>query len=119
METMNVEQVRSTLNGHSGTPVINVLSAEDFEREHIPGSISVPLGSDDFIDRVEQHMTGRDHPVVVYCASESCDASEQAARKLEEHGFGHVRDFPGGIAGWRDAGYQLEHGQMRSSSHTL
>lgn len=116
METIDIEQVRSALNGQSGTPVVNVLSAEDYQREHIPGSLSVPLESDDFVERVGRQVTDRTHPVIVHCASSQCDASERAARKLEENGFEHVRDFPGGIARWREAGYKLESQQNHASS---
>lgn len=81
--------------------VINVLEPETFRAEHIPGSVNVPGKRDDFVKQVETEAGGKDRPVVVYCASASCNASPTAARKLDEAGFSRVYDFAGGMKAWR------------------
>jgi rhodanese-related sulfurtransferase len=93
-----------------GIPVINVLDREHFEDKHIPGSINIPLETDDFADQVADRLGSKSDPVIVYCASEQCDASTKAARRLESAGFTDIRDFEPGVQGWEDAGFRLEHG---------
>ncbi len=90
--------------------VINVLSPEHFRQKHIPGSANIPVSEPEFIDKVDKLAGGRDQPVVVYCASEECDASEKAARKLDDAGFKEVYDFTGGMQAWQEAGHPVQAG---------
>jgi rhodanese-related sulfurtransferase len=108
METIKAEELKRILAGAIGTPVINVLDHDTYRDRHIPATINIPLDADDFVERVGHHVNDRTDPVVVYCASDKCNASEKAARKLEEAGFTRVRDFAPGIEGWEAAGYRLE-----------
>jgi rhodanese-related sulfurtransferase len=108
MHTIGPEQVKQILTGDEATPVINVLDREHFEDKHIPGSVNVPLGSSDFVEKVTQRTPDKSASVVVYCASKSCDASERAAEQLERAGFSKVLDFQVGMEGWETAGYRAE-----------
>lgn len=100
-----------------GIPVINVLDAEHFQEKHIPGSINIPLDSDNFADQVAERLGSKSDPVIVYCASEQCDASTKAATRLESAGFTDIRDFEPGVQGWEDAGFRIEHGAPGRSAH--
>ncbi|MBV9898899.1 MAG: rhodanese-like domain-containing protein [Chloroflexi bacterium] len=53
----------------SGAAVVEVLPTEEFENEHLPGAISLPLG--DLSARSAEARIGPDkgRPVVVYCQS--------------------------------------------------
>lgn len=106
MQTISAEQLRNTLAGAEGAPVINVLDHSDYEERHIPGSINIPFDSDDFIARVRRHVDDRADPVIVYCASQECPLSERAAESLERSGFTNVRDFEAGMKGWELAGFE-------------
>lgn len=100
MDTITRDGLRERQDDDSVT-VVNVLSQEQFEKSHIPGSINIPL------DRLEDEAPerlDREGDIVVYCASESCQASPKAAKKLESMGFQHVQDYEGGLADWQDAG---------------
>lgn len=108
MKTIQAAELERHLTGDDAPPVINVLDSDTFEDKHIPGSVNIPMESEDFVERVEQRLGGKSQPVVVYCASTQCDASEKAARQLEEAGFTNVQDFESGVEGWEQAGYQLE-----------
>jgi rhodanese-related sulfurtransferase len=44
--------------------LVEVLPREDFESEHIPGAISLPLGE---LDRRSAERIDRQRPVIVYC----------------------------------------------------
>jgi rhodanese-related sulfurtransferase len=109
MKTIQIDelkQMRDTMK----PVIINVLDRPLFEREHIPGSINVPLTEDQFPKKVEEQVRGKDAPVVVYCASEECQASPKAASELEKAGFQNVYHFKGGMAEWKDAGRSVEAG---------
>lgn len=105
LRAKELDQLRKT---NPTLTVINVLAKEEHERQHIPGSRNVPVKREDFVERVENVVDQKDRPVAVYCASETCQSSPTAARRLEEAGFQQVYDFEGGIAEWRREGFPLE-----------
>lgn len=107
MKTLSVQELKDRKQRGENFPLINTLSAEDFGKTKIPDSTNVPLESGDFVSRVEAAAGGKDQPVVVYCASEECQSSTKAAKKLEEAGFTEVYDFEGGAKAWREAGEPL------------
>jgi len=108
MDQVNAKQVREILHRNGDVPLINVLPEEHFRKQHIPGSVNVPLEKDSFLQRVESLAGSKAAKIVVYCADSDCNASPKAARKLEEAGFENVADFAGGTEEWRAAGYSLE-----------
>jgi len=87
--------------------LVNVLSVSQFEEGHIPGSICLPL---DHLEDVAPDKFEEDDTIVVYCASESCQASLKAAELLESLGFTDVRDYEEGVKGWEEAGMEVETG---------
>jgi rhodanese-related sulfurtransferase len=87
---------------------VNALPTENFEEEHIPGSVSIPNGSRRFVEEVGERVGNRDTPVVVYCTSRDCQASMKAARKLADAGYTSVMHYADGITGWKRAGYDVE-----------
>ena len=85
--------------------LLNVLSRDAFRQDHIVGSENVPIDRPDFVDAVDEKVASdRRKKVVVYCASEHCDASTRAAEKLDESGFADVYDYKGGMEAWNAAG---------------
>ncbi|MBD3163023.1 MAG: rhodanese-like domain-containing protein [Candidatus Eisenbacteria bacterium] len=95
-------------HGDDGVTIVNVLKDTVFAKEHIPGSVNVPLKADDFARRVEKEAGGKEKPIVVHDADDTCDGSQQAARTLEDAGFREVYDYDGGIKDWREAGHPTE-----------
>lgn len=114
MKRIDAQQLKQAMGRPHAPPVINVLPRDEFDRRHIPGSINIPMDDDDFVARVEDQVSAKGDPLVVYCASADCDASERAARRLEEAGFTQVQDFETGVQGWEEAGYILEGGEVRA-----
>lgn len=109
MKTIEAKQLKDTLDTNTGVTVINTLSEEAFNAKHIPKSMNVPQDEPDFVQRVEK-ASGKADPVVVYCASATCDSSTKAGKKLEEAGFTNVYDFEGGIDEWEKSQLPLESG---------
>jgi rhodanese-related sulfurtransferase len=57
------DQVRQLIE--SGAQLVEVLPAEEFEREHLPGARSIPLKT---LRRDSVAQLQRDQPIIVYCA---------------------------------------------------
>ena len=111
MQTLTTPKLQEMTQQYGNLAVINVLPEDDFRKEHIPKTKNVPLGLDDFEERVEKIAGSREKPVVVYCASVDCEASPKAAKKLEEAGFSKVYDYEDGMRGWKEAGLRVEKGK--------
>jgi rhodanese-related sulfurtransferase len=107
MQTISTEELKRMKQDDESFQLINVLSRDHFQEDHIPGSENVPLSTPDFVDDVERTIGGKDKTVVVYCASAECDASSKAARRLEEAGFQHVLCYEGGTKAWNESQAQM------------
>lgn len=104
VDTLTRDELKEKMDAGDDFALVNVLSEEQFEQEHIPGSINIPL------DQVEEEFPRRfdeDDDIVVYCASHSCQASPKAAEKLEAMGFTDVKDYEGGLSDWKEQ-YETE-----------
>lgn len=111
MKTITTKELKALKNQNGNLTLVNTLAAEAFPKTKIPGAINVPLESDDFAARVEQEAGGKDKPIVVYCASQQCNSSETAARKLESAGFTAVSRYTGGAAAWQHEAEESPSGQ--------
>ncbi|MEZ5364252.1 MAG: rhodanese-like domain-containing protein [Bryobacterales bacterium] len=103
MKTIDTSQLKEMRQRNAGLAIVNVLSKEQFEKEHIPDSANIPLTTTDFEQQIRQLAGGKDEPVVVYCASADCDASPKAAKRLDAAGFTAVYDYEAGMRGWKQA----------------
>ena len=107
MNTLTAEQVHMHAERNPDLLLINTLDEGNFASTQIPGSINIPQSQDDFVQRVDEEVGSRDREIVVYCASEDCNSSTQAAHKLQDAGFSNIYDFEAGAEGWQKAGKQL------------
>ena len=107
MNTITAEELKTRQLKGERLTLINTLDAEGYDSTAIPGSVNIPLGTDDFEERVERTIGGKNQPVVVYCASRECPSSEKAAQRLKEAGFTEVFDFEGGAKEWKEHGGAL------------
>jgi rhodanese-related sulfurtransferase/CBS domain-containing protein len=88
------DQVRDLAS--RGTPIVEVLPAEDYRWAHLPGARNLPLHE---LDRRAGELD-RSEPVVVYCNDTTCDMSPRAAWRLEALGFETVYDYVAGKMDW-------------------
>ena len=82
---------------------IDARPAEEFEREHVPGAIS--LSDDRWNEALAQFLTTEWSPekkIVVYCGAASCNLAEEAARRLREQARlpNEIRVLKGGWESW-------------------
>jgi len=102
METIEREELKSALDSGAEMKLVMAMHETHFEQAHIPGSVQL-FSPEQAPALLEIH----DH-IVVYCSDRSCSASRIVAQKLIDAGYTHVRHYPGGLAEWLAAGYQLE-----------
>jgi len=108
MHTLSTPELQRMRKLNNELEIINVLDHQKFEAGHIPDTDNVPLEDAGFEQEVVQMTGGKGKPVVVYCASEDCTASPQAAERLEKAGFTDVYDYAGGTKAWHEAGLPIE-----------
>lgn len=90
--------------------MVDVLSENSYEARHVPGARNVPNGPNFLAQFEEETGAAKDAEIIVYCSSNTCQASVQAADTLEEAGYTNVAHFADGLAGWQEAGYEFEQG---------
>jgi rhodanese-related sulfurtransferase len=89
--------------GHPGFTVLDVRSPEAFAAGHVPGAISLPHR------RINaRNLAGipEGDVLVVYCSGPHCNGADKAAVALARLGR-PVKKMIGGVAGWKDEGFEL------------
>ncbi len=108
MKTITIDELKTLLDDGDQIKLIDVLSEESFRTAHIPGSLNIAVDNPSFERKVAEAAGSRDRRIVVYCASSDCNASRNAAQKLEAAGFSQAFAYEGCIRGWKEAGFALE-----------
>ena len=100
-QTLQPEQLEQLLDERKAL-LIDVREVEEFEAEHIPGSLLMPLST---IDRwrFPRHLP---IPVIVVC--QIGKRSAEAAARLRDDGVPNVAHLDGGINAWKAAGLDLD-----------
>jgi rhodanese-related sulfurtransferase len=93
-----------------GAQLVEVLPRVEYDEEHLPGAIHVPL-KQLTSDAVAGFDRGR--PVIVYCWDALCDMSPRAAAHLELLGFTDVYDYASGKVDWMAAGLPTVRADLR------
>lgn len=98
------EMIILMCSGGKKIRLIDVLSREHFEQEHIRGAVSLPLNE---IEKKAHHALNNNDINITYCAGLDCTASTEAAEKMEKMGFNNVYDYKGGLQDYRNADLPL------------
>lgn len=98
METIDLKGMKNLCC--KDTVKVNVLSEGMHNKDHIPGSINIPV--DDIEELAPKVLPDKSQHIVVYCANADCSASPKAAQKLESMGYENVYDFEGGLEEWNE-----------------
>lgn len=106
LRNVSARELKDLMDVGEKITVVNVLEKGEFDREHICGSMSIPLS--DIEKDVPNLLKNKDDTIVVHCSGAMCTASAIAREKLTDLGYRDVRRFEGGIDEWRKAGYCLE-----------
>jgi len=110
--TIDVDQARQL---HAlGAVFIDVRPTREWEWGHVEGAVHLELARG-FVG-LSQREWPRSVPLVIYCDSDMCPASAQAARLAVEWGYQQVFYFRQGYFGWMLADLPLEKGFLRGSA---
>ena len=82
---------------NSGVVLIDVRTREEYNREHIPNAVNIPL------DQIDTIGYQTDTKIIVYCQTGT--RSRQAIQTLLDMGYTNLYDLDGGLLNW---GGQLE-----------
>ncbi|GAA2934957.1 rhodanese-like domain-containing protein [Streptomyces enissocaesilis] len=93
--------------------VVDGRSSESYDREHIPGAISIPHRS---ISQDSLAGLSKTPLYVAYCDGIGCNASTKTAIKLATSGF-RVKELIGGLDWWKRDGYATEGHASRHDAH--
>ena len=84
------------MNPDNGFTLLDVREGDEWEQGHLDKAIFLPRG---FLEvKADKMLTDRNQPIVVYCASTSCQLSRSFALRLLSLGFTNVQDMAGGMA---------------------
>jgi rhodanese-related sulfurtransferase len=110
---ITIGELKGKIDGGGPFKLVDVLPGEYFEKEHIPGAISIPYEE---IEKKAPGTLGKGETIVVYCASYECPASTEVAKKLMGMGYTNVFDYKGGVKEWKEAGYPVHTGKVPVTS---
>ena len=110
-QTITAEELLAVLVEGSGPVVVDVRGTGSYERDHLPGALSVP--SKTISESTEFLEKYRERGVVLYCGNGR--RSSAFSRRLTEAGFRKVYVLEGSLRNWRFSGYPLESGEREPS----
>jgi rhodanese-related sulfurtransferase len=96
--------LRAALDRGEKIIVVDARSAQNYQKQHIPGAINLPHRT------MTKEATGhldRAALYVVYCDGIGCNASTHGALNLARLGF-QVKELLGGLDWWKREGYKTE-----------
>jgi rhodanese-related sulfurtransferase/CBS domain-containing protein len=82
LERIDYQRLRQLLD--DGAQLVEVLPAEEYAEEHLPGAINIPLKE---LDAESAAQLDKSRPVIVYCWDYLCDLSPRAAARLDSLGY--------------------------------
>jgi rhodanese-related sulfurtransferase len=85
----------------TGAQVVEVLSRHEYDVEHLPGALHLPLKQ---LNGRAAEALDKARPVIAYCWDALCDMSPRAAWRLERLGLNPVYVFEAGKVDWMAAG---------------
>ena len=102
-ESISPEEAYKRLESEEDIILLDVRNQGEYEEQHIPGSILIPVN--ELEKRAEAELTDKDADIIVYCASGK--RSTSAANILAGLGYSKVYNM-GGIMDWP---YEVESGK--------
>lgn len=98
-------------------PLIDVLSEDSYNAEHLPGAVNLCVYETAFLDKAKEQYPDLDTPLTVYGCGDDTLEAELAVGKLKEAGYRKVESLPGGLTAWKSGGGQVEAVGAKKSGH--
>ena len=65
MQTITLETLKQKIDNDKNFILVNTLSPENFEKEHIPGSCNIPYDAENFEEKVAEEVPSKDTEIIV------------------------------------------------------
>lgn len=102
---INVQELKSKIDGSEIFKLIEVSNPEHFQQGHIKGAINIRLNS---LEQTALQQFRKFQQIVVYSQDANSSVGAVAARLLQKLGFNNALVLKGGKEAWKNAGFQLE-----------
>ncbi len=106
--------LQEALSRSDNIVVVDTRSIEAYDREHIPGAISIPHKT---MDKQTTSHLDPSKTYITYCDGIGCNASTKGALKMTQLGF-RVKELLGGLDWWVRDGYET-HGHEARAGHEI
>lgn len=103
VSVVTAPEVRSMM-ARGDVLLIHTLSRIEFQMQHIPGSINIPV---DEIATSARMPSAKSAAIIFYCNGRACPYSKRAAKSAVKHGYTNVYWYRGGILEWRKFQYPM------------
>lgn len=103
VKRVNIDEYEKMRTG-TNVVILDVRSAAEFEKGHIPGAINIDINSARFPELTEKLDKSKTY--LVNCAVGM--RSARACKKLESSGFKTLFDLAPGFDGWKKAGKPVQ-----------
>jgi rhodanese-related sulfurtransferase len=100
------EELQQRLVSANRPTIVEALPEKYYRDAHLPGALHLP--HTEVAERAPRLLPDKSAPIVVYCASATCQNSHIAARLLEQRGYSDVSVYAGGKQDWTEAGLPVE-----------
>ena len=107
--TTNPYGLNAAIKAKENIIIVDIRSAKDYEKEHIPGAINLPMDKYKSFTGDETEFPGlkKDRINYVYCYALLCNGGKKACKKFASLGY-PVKEVKGGFKEWLAQGYQVE-----------
>lgn len=106
MKVIDRAEVQARLADGKPIRILEALPPKYFHQGHLPGAKQLDFA--DAVGHAERLHVNKADRIVIYCASDTCANSHQAAEALSTAGYVDVSVYAGGKKDWTEAGLPLE-----------
>ena len=103
MKILSTEELKKQMDA-GPLAVFDVRGDVDYEKGHIPGTKTAPMGS--LVFRVARVMNPNSK-IVIYSHDENCPMATEAIERLTNLKMTNVHYYQDGVKGWKKAGHSL------------
>ena len=105
MQSISREDLKRAVEA-GGVVLVDALSAEEFNKSHLPGAINIP--ADRVAELAPKSLPDKSAFIVTYCLNFTWKLSEQVARELVDMGYRSVHNYQEGKQDWIKAGLPVQ-----------
>ena len=100
------QELQRKLSSATPPAIVEALPDKYYRDWHLPGALHLP--HTEVRELAAAVLPDKSRPVVVYCASATCNNSHIAAGILGQLGYADVSVYAGGKQDWAEAGLAVE-----------